>query len=438
MPTDPSNSNPQQAGGPSPPVFVLNVPGLDRRRIDPEAMPFLHALLRDYPAAQWDGHPTTEIWPTLVTGVNPGAHKIWHCRFDDQGPPKTLGQKLLCALPDKLVATAQLFRHFVDRDYEMPCIPYRRRRHLSFHRLKFNNRSQPERYRTVGGVGTLFKELGDKAQYHVTGRFEDFDAMLAKLPVAGLRLQWFEIHAYDIAVHYNIHKPEALAKYGRQLDDMARTLHERCEQQGIRFALVVDHGQEPTVGSVNLEKVLRRSGANRSDYVYFTAVGVAKFWFRTDAARRAVSEALGQAEHVNVMDSKQLNATFGFDLGPEWGELYAIADNDHVFFPHDFHHLLAHIHLGLTSSAMRGRLTHRNMAGYHGLMPGHPAELGYMLVADPGVQPTVGPDDMIQIVDVAPTLLSLVGQAPAEHMNGRVVMHPAVSDAESPDRALSA
>lgn len=414
-------------------MFVCNVPGLDRRRVEGQTMPFLSQLIAEHEVVDWDGHPTTEIWPTLVTGANPGVHDIWHCKLDDQGPATGFTDKLLEALPDKLISTLQIFRHFADRDFDMPCIPHRRRRHLQLSRLKFNARSQADQYRSVGGVETLFGVMGDDAAYGVTGKFEEFDRVLAEWPRPNLKLQWFEVHAYDIAQHYNIHNPEVMAQRGRQLDELVKALYEKCRSMGLRFVLVVDHGQEPIVGSVNLEKAIKRSGAKQSDVIYFTAQGVAKFWFRTPEARKKMTEALTETPKLNVMDWEELNRRFDFELGPEWGELYAITENDHVFFPHDFHHLLAHLHLGLTNKAMRSRLTNFNVAAYHGQMPGHPAERGFMLAADPAVHSTVGEDQRVQIIDVAPTLLAMVGVNPAEHMRGRVVLQTqTVAGAKAP------
>jgi hypothetical protein len=172
---------------------------------------------------------------------------------------------------------------------------------------------------------------------------------------------------------------------------------------------------------VNLEKVVKKSGVKPSELVYFTAQGVAKFWFRSDAVRKKVEATLRETPHLHVMDWKELNEKFGFNLGKEWGELYAIADNGRVFFPHDFHHLLAHLHLGLTNPEMRSRLWNFNIAAYHGQMPGHPSELGFMVTSADSIRPRVAEGGMIQIVDVATTLLSLVGAEPLPHMEGKVV-----------------
>jgi hypothetical protein len=403
------------------PVSVLNVPGIDRRRLDRKTMPFIYDMVKSGYLLEWDGHPTTEIWPTLVTGANPGKHFIWHCKLDDKGPSMSWKDRLFEMLPDRLVTTVQLFRHFANREFDMPCIPHRRRRHLEFYRLKFNARSEPHQYRNVGGAETVFAALGDGAAYGVTGNFDDFPAALEKWPRLDTRLDWFEIHAYDIASHYNVSNQEVMKLRDRQLDDFAKAYHDKCVAAGRRFVLVVDHGQEPVVGSVNLEKVVKKSGAKPSELVYFTAQGVAKFWFRSDSARKKVEATLRATPYLHIMDWQELNERFGFNLEKEWGELYAIADNGRVFFPHDFHHLLAHLHLGLTNPEMRSRLWNFNIAAYHGQMPGHPSELGFMVTSDDSIRPRVAEGEMIQVVDVATTLLSLVGARPLPHMEGKVV-----------------
>ncbi len=419
------------------PVSVLNVPGIDRRRINRETMPFICDLIDKGTLVEWDGHPTTEIWPTLVTGANPGKHLIWHCKLDDKGPAVNWKDRLLEKLPDRLVATVQLFRHFADREFDMPCIPHWRRRHLDFHRLKFNARSKPEQYRNVGNVDTVFAALGDDAAYGVTGNFEDFEKAQAEWPRLDTRLDWFEIHAYDIASHYNVEREDVMKARGRQLDDFARTYHDKCVAAGRRFVLVVDHGQEPVVGSVNLEKALKKAGVKSSEYVYFTAQGVAKFWFRNADARKRIEAVLRDTAHLHIMDWQELNEKFGFELDEEWGELYAIADNGRVFFPHDFHHLLAHLHLGLTNPEMRSRLWNFNIAAYHGQMPGHPSEIGFMVTQDESIRATVESGGMVEIIDVATTLLSLVGSKPLTHMKGKVVFEDTGKSADRPERAVA-
>ena len=413
------------------PVFVLNIPGLDRRRVDADAMPFIAGLLGRYPVVEWDGQPTTEIWPSLVTGANPGKHDIWHCKVDWQ--PRDAKPGALEKLPDPVAKTVQLFRHLKDSGFDMPCIPPWRRKHLAFHRLKFNVRGQPEHYRTVGGLESIFGVLGDDAAYRMIGRFEQFFIGIEGLPTPGLRLEWLEVHAYDIAVHYYADRPEVMKRRGAELDELARTLHDRCVAAGVTFALVVDHGQEDVTGQIDLIDAVERSGADREDVTYFVALGVTKFWFRTPEARQKVAAALELLEHMTVLDWRELNARCDFTLGPEWGELYAIADHDRVFFPHDFHHPLANLHAGLTNTAMRRRLTSPHQVAYHGQMPGAVSEVGFLLVADDAWTPAVpggnggegGAGGKARIKDVAPTLLSMVGAEPAGHMDGDVVVRSA-------------
>ena len=282
-----------------------------------ESMPFLTGLISSGTLVEWKGHPTTEIWPTLVTGANPGTHWIWHCKFKDKGLAFKWTDRILEKLPDRVVTTLQLFRHFADAEFDMPCIPHWRRRHLEFHRLKFNARSKPEQYRNVGGLDTIFAALGDRAAYGVTGLFEELDEFLENWPRQDTALDWFEAHAYDIASHYNIDREDVMKKRGRELDGFARAYHDKCVALGRRFILIVDHGQEPITGSVNLQKILKDTKVDPAEFVYFTAQGVAKFWFRTPNARKVVESALREVQNLNVMDCKELNEMFGFNFDKE-------------------------------------------------------------------------------------------------------------------------
>ena len=62
-----------------------------------------------------------------------------------------------------------------------------------------------------------------------------------------------------------------------------------------------------------------------------------------------------------------------------------------------------------------------NIAAYHGQMPDHPSEAGFMVTNDLSIRALTEPHESIQIVDVAPTLLSLVGAASLPHMEGKKV-----------------
>jgi bisphosphoglycerate-independent phosphoglycerate mutase (AlkP superfamily) len=61
--------------------------------------------------------------------------------------------------------------------------------------------------------------------------------------------------------------------------------------------------------------------------------------------------------------------------------------------------------------------------GNHGYLPENPSERGWILVDDAALEPK---QTAVRLVDIAPTLLSLVGVTPPEYMQGRRLFEPRV------------
>jgi hypothetical protein len=99
-----------------------------------------------------------------------------------------------------------------------------------------------------------------------------------------------------------------------------------------------------------------------------------------------------------------------------YGEYFVYLDPGHIFFPHDFHHFLANLWLGLTDPMQRSRLRDPRHRGNHGHLPHFEAEKSFALLFDESFEPTTDP---ATVLDVAPTILSLLGRDPPATMKGR-------------------
>lgn len=99
-----------------------------------------------------------------------------------------------------------------------------------------------------------------------------------------------------------------------------------------------------------------------------------------------------------------------------YGEIFAYLDPGHIFFPHDFHHPLANLWLGLTDSIQRSRLRDPRHRGNHGHLPHFEAEKSFAILLDDVFEGESGP---ATILDVAPSILGLLGQEPPPTMKGR-------------------
>jgi hypothetical protein len=180
--------------------------------------------------------------------------------------------------------------------------------------------------------------------------------------------------------------------------------------------LLVDHGQERVVGTIPLVQALRDSGVPETEFSYFAELASARLWFHSERARKVLPARLRGLPQVTLCTWRDMH---DFDVRFEddaFGELYVFANPGYVFFPHDFYQPLGNLVLGLLDRQQRSRAAQPVHRGNHGYLPANPSERGWMLVDDATLQPRASE---ASIVDVAPTLLGLVGVAPPQYMAGR-------------------
>ncbi|MEN8374786.1 MAG: alkaline phosphatase family protein [Gemmatimonadota bacterium] len=389
------------------------MPGLDLRRVTPEATPFLQSFVRQYPAVDLRTLPSTELVPTLITGVWPHEHGVWQVSLDS-GVSRNAATRLLGAVPDVVSTTIQCVRHLLDSSYDLAAIPWRRRRHFRQHRFKYTRRQSGD----LSGPesGTLFDWVGERSRYQFTRHWSDMPRLLDSLPQEGLDLDFLEFYALDLLSHWHLDQPDIMAEHLRRLDDFAGELLGRCRHEAVTLVLLVDHGQELIRSTIDLTEPLRESGARSTDYHYFIEVGQARLWFETDEARAAVTTKLSGVPGLNLFTWEEMAR---FDVrfpDASFGELYAIADNGVAFFPHDFYQPLANLYLGLTSPEQRPRRRDPRHRANHGQLPDHPSERGTVVVADGAWLPTT---DVGRLIDFAPTVLSMLGRAAPDHLEGK-------------------
>ena len=404
-----------------PRLFVAYIPGLDARRLDARRTPFLHELRASFPPISLRTLPSTELLPTLITGVYPHEHGIWQVRLKPEAramPPLTWADRL----PDAVSTTFQCLHQLTDLSYDLAAVPARRRRHFELTRFKYTRRERDSRVmQKVGASESLFGMLGERARYRFTKHFGSLPSLGNELPTARYQLEFLEMYALDLFQHWHMDQPEALDRAYRMTDDFIRRLHANARERGVSLMVLVDHGQEPVVGTIGLRHMLDTSGLPEREYSCFIEAALARFWFHTERARKQVRERLSRLPHTNVLSWRDL-AAYGIAFEDDaFGELYASADPGWIFFPHDFYQPLANLFLGLTDGQQRPRLFQPRHRGNHGYLPEHPSERGFLLLADQGWRSL---RSEMALVDFAPSVLALLGQAPSSRMRGSAVFTP--------------
>jgi hypothetical protein len=391
--------------------------------VDERRTPYLNSLRQRFPVTGIRTLPCTELVPTLISGVLPHQHRVWQVSLRPEfreGAAAGLGS----LVPDALVSTAQLARHVVDPTYDLAVIPWRRRRRFELHRFKYTRRSaSADSLQEFAGYKTIFGLLGEQAHYEFTKDFDALPALAERLPTGKRSLEFVEMYALDLVQHWHLGDDAVMDDALARTDRFVRRLHAQCCARGVRFVLLVDHGQERVVGTIPLVQALRRARVPESEFSYFVELASARLWFHSDRARQVLLQVLRELAHVTLLSWREMRY-YGVRFDDDaFGELYVFAQAGHIFFPHDFYQPLGNLVLGLTDRQQRARVGRPVHRGNHGYLPENPSERGWILVDDAALEPK---QTAVRLVDIAPTLLSLVGVTPPEYMQGRRLFEPRV------------
>ncbi len=396
-------------------VFVCYVPGCDLRRLGPAQTPYIARLLRDFPWAKARTYPSPEQLSTLITGQRPHGHGMWQAQLRPARPRSAL-ERLIDLLPDWLTTTGQCALHQLTRRFDVPTVAPRRRRWMEFHRLKFYGRADTGRLgRALGARPSLVSALGPAFRYRFTDAWEDREAVLRQGVGDGARLDLLQFHALDVAGHWALEAAEDFRTYYGGVDALVRDLHAQCERAGVTMVLLSDHGQEQVRESVDLRPWLRQLDLPPEECLYYLQPITLRFWCRTERVRRAVAGLLKALPHGTALTYQDLRRYQIAFEDPAHGAFYFIADPGWLFFPHDFHHPLVNVLFGLRHPQQRRRLRDPRHLAYHGYLPHHASEQGFMAVLDRTRQVRT-PE--IDLADVAPSLLRLLGEAVPTFMHG--------------------
>jgi hypothetical protein len=397
-------------------LTVCYVPGLDRRRLDATSTPTILDALARYPSARVTTLPCTELVPSLLTGVDPGEHGLFQMRLrsDAWGPS---ARRWHDRLPDLVSTTLQCVRHLAV-GYDLAAVPARRRRQWELTRFKYTRRKQSsDVLLDIGGRPSIFATVGaERSRYVFCDRFDRLDALTDELCDPRLALEMVEMYALDLLQHWTLDRPERLASAYAAVDRWFAALERRATAAGRRLVLLVDHGQEPVRGTVDVAGPLAALRLPRDEYAYFLDVPMARFWCRTAQARARIAAMLRGLPNGTLLGWREL-ADYGITLrGPEYGDLFFVADPGHILFPHDFYHPVGSRFLGAKDRRQLARLLDPRHRGSHGHLPNHPSEEGFLLLCDADAEPLA---ERMDLTDVAPTLLTLLGVAPPPAMRGR-------------------
>ena len=404
-------------------VFLCYMPGLDRRRIDREHAPYLSDLLAAFPNANTSSVPSPELCSTIMTGAWPHEHGIWQTALRERRP-RSLRQRFTDSLPDLVTTTGQCIVHQLTDSCDVPSLPPRRRREFELRRLKFRGRADTDdMLAALGDRESLFQTLGTgHASYRFTDRLRDRDSVLATACSGSPPLEILQFHALDMMGHWHLETDEEYRHFYGLIDDFVRRLHEKCRTNGVTMVILSDHGQEWVTSTIDIRRRLRELDLPPDEYSYFVQAVLIRFWFHTDRARRAIHDLIAGLPNGSVLTYRDY-----YDYGvrfpdAEYGELHFVPEPGTVLFPDDFYHPLINLFFGMRNWQERRRIRNRKHISSHGYLPENDCEKGFMVALDERYSVEA---PKMHLVDVAPSLLAMLGVEQPAAMTGGSRFHRA-------------
>jgi hypothetical protein len=394
---------------------------MDLRRVNRKDTPFMAKLLDAYPYVEFRNLPSNELFPTIVTGVDPTKHGVWGVKRNNQERISRPG--LFGKLPDWMTTTAQCCLHSLTNSYDLAAIPPRRRCEFEITRTKYKRRrKKPEALFRIGGFDTILGIVGpDRSRYIFSSTSKPIKKLLPLLCLDYHILEILELYSIDRYQQWNLDNAEDVNKFYGSIDDFLRKLAAKCEAVGMSLMIFSDHGHEKIRESIDIVSLLKNLDIPAEDYSYFLEVSSIRLWFHTAEARRKITERLFLIKPGKLLSYKEM-ATYHIPLtDASYGEVFFFLDPGFIFFPHDFYHPLANAFLGLFDRMQRKRLSSPKHRGNHGHLPDFDAENSFVVMVDKGFKPN---GENAHILDLAPTILTILEHPPPQYMNGKCLFKP--------------
>ena len=399
-------------------LVICYISGLDIRRINPATTKFLAEQCDKSPWRSYVNLPSNELFPTLITGVDPTVHGVWGVQITED-LPKALAPRLSDRVPDSLMTAIQCALHLITGNYDLAAIPPRRRRRFKITRTKYKRRRQrAEALYRIGSIPTVLGIMGsDRAQYLFNSDENPTQSVMKSLCREDKLLEILELYSLDRYQQWNLHDEHRVGQAYKKVDRFLELLLAKCERFGKTLMILSDHGHQTISRSFDLSDYFGSLNLSENDYTQFVEVSSARFWFHSDRARTKIYSALQEIHEVELVQFDRMSQ-YGVPLKDStYGELFCFLPPGSIFFPHDFYQPLANLYFGLTDQMQRSRLTDPRHRGNHGHLPHYDVEKSFALV--PGSEFRNCDDDCGSILDIAPTILTLLDQLIPDFMPGR-------------------
>lgn len=398
-------------------TLLCFIDGFDFNRINPENTPFISRSLNTYPYVRITSHPTSDHLPTILTGKHLHEHKIFDVILKTNSRETNVIKRLFQLLPDSVTTSLQCFLYLISNSCDLPRIPPKRRSQFHIIRTKsYKHKNNFDALLKINNSETIFNIIGkENCRYLYTNSSKLKQKILRKVGRGDYVLEFLEIYTMDTVQQWYMNNPVMINKFYRDTDVFINNLYEKCRENGVTLILLSDHGHDEVIGTIDILNSLKNLGIHEDEYSYFIQSQMARFWFHNNAAR---NRALEMFDKINDMRSFTWQELEKFNLvfrDSRYGEVFCMSKAGYIFFPDDFVQPVADLILGLLDKKKRARLSDPKFRGTHSFLREYNSSKGFLTIFDDNCKAI---SSGIHMVDVAPSLLDLIGYGIPKTMSG--------------------
>ena len=169
------------------------------------------------------------------------------------------------------------------------------------------------------------------------------------------------------------------------------------------FICFSDHGHIKVKDRLNLSSLFRCHGKSIENYIHFLDANYARFWFRDEEEREEVSTILSDLDKGFILRKKHFEKYNISMPDNRYGDLIFYLDAGYIFDK------------GRVFAMGRERSSLSKTVSMHGYLPDYPGSHG-VFISNAKIQET----DYVQLVDILPSILALLGIQFPHHVDGRV------------------
>jgi hypothetical protein len=199
--------------------------------------------------------------------------------------------------------------------------------------------------------------------------------------------------------HRHLQDSPFVIEHLQRFDAIVERRYRELEQRVGDFAFFVfsDHGHQPVREKINLYTVFREAGADLNRYLHVIDANFARFWLENGAERRLVEQVLSRVPNGFVLQDADLASYHSEMPDNRFGDLVFYLDVGSAFSPTSFGFGKKEISL-------------------HGYLPCYAESDGVFVT-----NRSIAIADPVELVDILPSLLNLLGLPIPAHVEGRVI-----------------